>query len=187
MKKLLLSLILVLFAITVTAGEINTLDFSNSPIVVEEVKIGGLIKFTLENKTHEIIAKEISSSGTKIKLRIFVEGSDSPTSINLGYNQQLRLDFYKSGIDDMVIVLESITADGARLIFRLLDEEGNIIPTSLENSTINNNSSTTNEIVDNQLTGNVISDNSTPSIGKGLLITAIIIITGLIIFSIVKK
>jgi len=176
MKKSLVLVFLVLIATSVSAGEINVLDFSDTPVIVKDIQKGDLVRFVINGKTHNLILSDILVSKNFIKITLFVEDSPTPSYISLGYNQRLSLDFYKDRVDDMTIVLESLNPDRARLIFRILDEKG--MPVSTSNSEQNGS----------EITGDIVAESgSSPNARTGLIITAAIIIIGLVIAAIFFK
>jgi len=156
----------VLISTVVLAGEIHRLDFNENPVQVKEIKEGDLVEMKVENKTQKLILKNILPSKSMINLALFVEGSDTPSYISMSYNQQMRLDFYKDRVDDMALVLESLSAEKARIIFRTMDEKGNLIDLNQEVP---------------QITGEEIKDSNSPNLKTGIIITASIIIVGLIL------
>ncbi len=174
MKKILAVIILVsLLSTVVLAGEIHRINLNKNAVEVKEVKEGDLVEMSLGNKTQKIILKKILIDKNIINLALFVEESDTPSYISMGYNQQMRLDFYNDRIDDMTLVLESLSAESARIIFRTMDEKGNLIVINQEAP---------------QITGEEIKESSSPNLKTGIIITTSIIIIGLLIsFILLKK
>ena len=157
-----------LVSTTVLAGGIHRLDFNKNPIQVEEIKEGDLVEMYVGNSTHKLILKKVITDKSIINVALFVEETDTPSYISLGYNQKARLDFYNDRKDDMSLVLESISTDSARIIFRTIDETENP-------ATINNKETA-------QISGEVIKETAkdAPNLKTGIIIVAGIIIVGLI-------
>ena len=162
-------LFIALISTTVLAGEIHRLDFNKNLVQVEEIKEGDLVEMSIGNSTHKLILKNVIAEKSIINVALFVEGTDTPSYISLGYNQKARLDFYNDRKDDMSLVLETISAEKARIIFRTIDETENSV-------TITNEAETT------QISGEVIEETTkdTPNLKTGIIIAACIIIIGLI-------
>src|SRR3989344_8446481 len=114
-------LFIALISTTVLAGEIHRLDFNKNLVQVEEIKEGDLVEMSIGNSTHKLILKNVIAEKSIINVALFVEGTDTPSYISLGYNQKARLDFYNDRKDDMSLVLETISAEKARIIFRTID------------------------------------------------------------------
>lgn len=172
MKKIFPILIFIaLISTTVLAGEIHRLDFNKNPLQVEEVKEGDLVEMGVGNRTHKLILKRVITDKSIINVALFVEGTDTPTYISLGYNQKARLDFYNDRKDDMSLVLESLSTKNARIIFRTIDETEN--PLIITNETNKETAQISGEIV-KEIT------KDTPNLKTGIIIATCIIIIGLI-------
>jgi len=174
MGKKLILIFFVLLTSVVSAGEMITVDFTETPGVVKEINEGDALRFTINEKTHELLLKEVYESSNYIKAALFVEGAETPAYLSIYYNQKVLIDFYKDGTDDLAIVLESVGDNKARIILRMLDESGSPVLES-------NNAS-------NAITGNVVADEGSSVNSKtGLLITGAIVIIGFIIALIIIK
>ncbi|MBI4159109.1 hypothetical protein HY500_02520 [Candidatus Woesearchaeota archaeon] len=177
MKKVLILIILIsLISPVVLAGEIHRLDLNKNPVEVREIREGDLVEISIGNKTQKIILKKVLFPKNIINLALFIEGSDTPSYISMSYNQQMRLDFYNDKVDDMILVLESLSPEQARIIFRSMDEKGNPVITNQEIGGLS------------KITGEEVKGNNAPNLKTGIIIIASIIIVGLIIsFIFLKK
>lgn len=146
------------------------LDFAKDPVIVKEINEGDLLRFTIDEKTHNLVLKNVREEKNSIEITLFVEDSPTPSYISLGYDQKLLLDFYKDRVDDMVIVLESISQNKARLILRVLDEKGD--PVLKDETSVDS---------DSGITGGVVVETSPPNKKTGLIIAGAIVLVGLII------
>ncbi|MBS3156392.1 hypothetical protein J4413_04165 [Candidatus Woesearchaeota archaeon] len=174
MKKSLILISFLLIVSIVSAGEMITIDFTKTPVVVEEINEGDALRFTINGKTHELLLKEVYESKNYIKAALFVEGAETPAYLSIYYNQKVLIDFYKDGTNDLAIVLESVSNNKARIILRILDETGNPV---LESTNVSN-----------AITGNVVADEGSSVDAKtGLLITGAIVIIGFVIALIIIK
>ena len=172
MKKILTLIILIsLLSTIVIAGDIHRIDLNKNPTEVREINEGDLVEISLENKTHKIILKRTITDRNIINVALFVDETDTPSYISLGYNQQARLDFYNDRVDDMVLILESLSEGKARIIFKVFEEKDTVVnPNNPEAY---------------QTDGK---ETNAPSLKTGIIISAAIIIIGLILaFIFLKK
>lgn len=170
MKKILTLIILIsLISPIVIAGEIHRINLNENPTESVEMNKGDLVEISLENKTHKAILKKVITDRNLINVALFVDETDTPSYISLGYNQQARLDFYNDGTDDAILILESMSEGKARIIFKVFEEKDS--PTKIP-----------------EVANSATEETDSPSLKTGIIISAVIVIVGLILaFIFLKK
>lgn len=111
-KEVAIALFLVLYVGTALAeGEIKTIDFSNSSILLVEIGEKDGVRFDWENKNHKLLIRDISKEKQRAELTTFIEGAPTPYYSSLHPNTALELDFDRDDTKDLKITIEKIMSE----------------------------------------------------------------------------
>lgn len=107
-KEGIIAVFLVLYAwLALAEGEIKTIDFSNSSIILAEIGEKDGIRFNLGGD-HKILIREINKENQRAELTTFIEGAPTPYYTSLYPETTLKLDFDRDQIQDMEVSLVKI-------------------------------------------------------------------------------
>ena len=161
MKRFIVILILILFLPLAYAALVNItkVDFSNEPIQAYRLYNGDGISFDIDNKNYVVSIDDIGK--TSVKLKSFVYSGNEREMLYLLIDNRFsnKIDFDKDNYYDLKVDLGNIETNSAVIVFEKLHE----LKSSTKENKINYNLTT------------------------GILIVAIIIVAGLIIYFIFKK
>ena len=167
MKKVIISLILFLVLLELTSAaliNITKTDFTNEPKQAYRLYNGDGISFDINNKNYVISIDDIGK--TSVKLKSFVYKNDEREILYLLIDSRFsnKIDFDKDNYYDLKVDLGKIENESVIIIFEKLNESKYGNAQNKENVNKSNYNSIT-----------------------GILIAAIIIVVGLIIYFIFKK
>lgn len=138
MKKTLVYLFLVLICLSyVFAGTSYKLDFSEEDTLLFGLEEKDRIEFELNEGTHTIILDKVKEDKIDLDVFLFIDRKEkqTPFYVTINNKKTLRLDLDKDGNSDLLIGLAKTFGNKAELIFKK--------PT---------------DVVDNQITGQTISN-----------------------------
>mgnify|MGYP001563341309 CR=1 FL=1 len=163
MKKILLILLVIMPVVSAAQGIIAPVDFSNEKIQAYRLGDGDGISFYINNKEFVMSIDEIGKNSVRIKSFLYNK-NDSRETFYMPLNGQLsyKLDFDKDNIYDLKVDLAKIESkEKAVVLFEKIEE-----PKSQNN---------------NQVTGKTTLNSDIFNI-KGLVITVLIVIAGLVAY-----
>ena len=169
MKKVLFILIFIVLINLAAANKLITpADFSLEKQIIYKLEDGDGISFYIKDKGYIISIDEIGKGSVRVKSFTYNDNGERETFyIPLNGQFSYKLDFDKDDIYDIKIDLIKIEGTKAVLFFEKIEEPKN--PD------------------DNKVTGSSISDLNKLINTKGIIITALIIILGLIIYFTFRK
>ena len=164
MKKLLLALLILIPLVTAAQGLITPVDFSQESTVAYKLEDGDGISFYINEKEYIISIDELGTTSARLKSFIYKENGEREVFyVPLGSQYSYKIDFDKDEIYDIKIDLIRIEENKASVLFERISE-----PKSQNNEVTTN---TTKDIINT----------------KGLVITGLIVIAGLIAYFTFKK
>ena len=172
MKKIIITLILFLVLLEFTSAaliNITKTDFTNEPKQAYRLYNGDGISFIDKGKEYVVSIGDIGK--TSVKLRSYVYKDDQKEGIELLLDQRFsnKIDFDRDDYYDLKVSLGRLENNSAIIIFEKINESKAVKDNNISNGNLNNKGT------------------SNFDVKMGILVTAIIIVIGLIIYFLVKK
>ncbi|MFH1210849.1 MAG: hypothetical protein V1645_02950 [archaeon] len=124
MKGIILLLFLVLFSgIVLAAGEMKTLDFSNSTYMLVQIGSRDGVRFDWGGAEHKIVIGNMNRAEQRVELTAFIEGASTPNYAALTSKTSIVYDFERDDVKDLQLSLVKFVDDQTViLLFERLSE-----------------------------------------------------------------
>ncbi|MEM4244790.1 MAG: hypothetical protein QW404_01970 [Candidatus Nanoarchaeia archaeon] len=122
-KAVFFALILLCSCLVFAAGEMRTIDFSNSSALLVQINTHDGVRFDWGDKNHKVVIRNINVAKNLVEVTNFVEGAPTPYYTSLNPKTTIMLDFDRDDVRDLEISLvKFVDNDTVILLFQKLSE-----------------------------------------------------------------
>ncbi len=122
-KAVFFALILLCSCLVLAAGEMRTIDFSNSTSLLVQINTNDGVRFDWADKNHQVVVTNVNMNKSRVELTNFIEGAPTPYYNSLNPKTTIVLDFDRDKVRDMEISLvKFVDNDTVILLFQKLSE-----------------------------------------------------------------
>jgi len=119
----LLAFLVLCSGLVFAAGEMRTIDFSNSSSLLVQIGLNDGVRFDWADKNHQIVVTNLNMANQRVELSIFIEGAPTPSYSSVTPKTSVVLDFDRDDVKDLkVSFVKFVSSDTVILLLEKISE-----------------------------------------------------------------